>query len=604
MTTVNARKLIRLLALGATLCASCVFVAAQTPSPTPPSNPAQRDATRPPGSEQNSPTAPPGTPGGQNPQQNPNPPATNQEPPAPNFPKIEPRPLPPLPNMQRLGITGANGISLSLNDAIKRALQNNNDIEVARDDVRYSETVLRSLQGVYQPLFSITPQIDKRVTPQTSIFSGAVGGTTSSTVYTLSPSINKLFATGGGNYTLSFANSKTTTSATSSTLNPFYSSNLSLQFNQPLLRNRSIDANRHSIRVQKKRLEQSDADFRRKTIDIISQVQSAYWDLVFALRDQQIQLENLNLSRENLKRVEAQIAAGAAAPLARAEVQTELANRESTLLVAVQSVSTAENVLKQLILKDPSAPEWTAAVTPTDTPSFDLTPVNLDEALAEARKNRPELQSLRMQREINGLDLQYFKNQTRPQVDLQATVASTGLAGTSCDPVTNPRCTAPPPNLVGGYGKDLSNLGGFSTRNITVGVAIQFPLKNQTAQANLAGARIQKEQLDASVRSTEQVVEVDVRNAAQSVETSRRRVLTAREARANAELQLEGEQRLYSVGRSTTFILFQRENALANARDAELRAETDYNKALASLQRATSVTLRANNVTVETGVVP
>ena len=96
----------------------------------------------------------------------------------------------------------------------------------------------------------------------------------------------------------------------------------------------------------------------------------------------------------------------------------------------------------------------------------------------------------------------------------------------------------------------------------------------------------------------------DVRNAAQSVETSRRRVLTAREARANAELQLEGEQRLYSVGRSTTFLLFQRENALANARDAELRAETDYNKALAALQHATSTTLHANNVIVESRVAP
>ena len=92
------------------------------------------------------------------------------------------------------------------------------------------------------------------------------------------------------------------------------------------------------------------------------------------------------------------------------------------------------------------------------------------------------------------------------------------------------------------------------------------------------------------------MIEVDVRNSAQAVETARRRVLAAREARINAEAQLEGEQRLYQVGRSTTFLLFQRENALTNARNAELRAETDYNKALADLQRATSSTLRANNI--------
>ena len=118
--------------------------------------------------------------------------------------------------------------------------------------------------------------------------------------------------------------------------------------------------------------------------------------------------------------------------------------------------------------------------------------------------------------------------------------------------------------------------------------------------ASEAGARIQREQLETTLRSQDQVIEVDVRNAAQAVETARRRVLAAREARVNAEAQLEGEQRLYQVGRSTTFLLFQRENALTNARNAELRAETDYNKALADLQRATSTTLRANNIVFET----
>ena len=160
------------------------------------------------------------------------------------------------------------------------------------------------------------------------------------------------------------------------------------------------------------------------------------------------------------------------------------------------------------------------------------------------------------------------------------------------------------PRLIGGYGQTLRNLIGADTRNVTVGVAIQFPFKNKTAEANLAGARIQKEQLAASTRSQEQIIEVDVRNSAQAVESARLRVLSAREARINAETQLEGEQRLYQVGRSTTFFLFQRENALANARASELRAETDYNKALADLQRATSTTLRANNIVVGTPDVP
>ena len=658
MLILQPRQLVKILVLCAVLLVGRGVASAQTPAPAPTPaatpNAAQRDATRPPGSEQNQTVPPEARPNTQNPQappgsqQNPplappgtnvapqtpgqpvpqptqqptpvspteqptpvspteqvtTPPPANQEPSEPNLPPVQPRPLPPLPNLTRLGISSGNTVTLSLNDAIRRALQNNTDIEVSRNDVRFAETQLRSLEGIYEPIFTFTPQIDKRITPQQSIFSGATSaGTTSTTVYSLSPAISKAFSIGGGQYQLSFSNNKSITNATSSIFNPVYASNLGLTFTQPLLRNRSIDNNRHLIRVQKKRIEQSDADFRQKTIDVISQVQGAYWDLVFALRDQQIQLANVNLSRENLKQVEAQISAGAKAPLERAEVLTELANRESTLLTATQTVSIAENALKQLMLKDTTAPEWSAQVTPTDTPVFDTNPVNLNDAITEARKNRPDLQRLRMQHEINDLDMRFFKNQTKPQIDLQATFASTGLAGTSVpcvpDPVTGRGCPTPAPNLIGGYRQDITNVFGFDTRNITVGLAIQIPLKNKTAQANLAGARIQREQLEASVRATEQFAEVDVRNSAQAVESARLRVLSAREARANAEVQLEGEQRLYAVGRSTTFLLFQRENALANARDQELRAETDYNKALAGLQHATSTTLRANNVIVD-----
>ncbi len=679
MSSLQPRALFKMVSLSAFLLFGSYAVPAQTPAATPPPNPAQQDATRPPGRETQNPNIPPGTqqtappqapPGTQqppvqsppgnptvvpqprnpqtqdpltpNPQAPANPEASPvQEPQEPAFPTIEVKPLPPMPNLTRLGVTTDNTLVLSLNDAVKRALENNNDIEIARDDVRFAETQLRSLEGVYDPFLSFTPQIDKRVTPVQNIFAGGgTAGQVSTTTYSIAPTINKSFAKGGGDYQLSFSNSKNITSAANSTLNPFYSSNLALTFTQPLLRDRSIDNNRRQIRIQKKRLEQSDADFRLRTIDVITRVQQAYWELVFALRDQQNQLANLNLSRENLRRVEAQISVGTQAPLARAEVQTELANRESALLLAVQNVSIAENNLKQLVFKDSTIPEWSAQLTPSDSPRFDATPVNLNDALKEARENRPELRRLRLQNDINQIDLKYFKNQTKPQIDIQSTIATTGLAGNpaailpagtllpiiSGDPATDanaflldqiqdvqrragfpvamvPSVASPslaPSALIGGYGQTLKNLFNLNTYNVVVGVAIQIPLRNRTAEANLAGARIQGEQLQASIRSQDQVIEVDVRNAAQAVETSRRRVLAAREARANAEMQLEGEQRLYQVGRSTTFLLFQRENALTNARGAELRAETDYNKALADLQRATSTTLRVNNVMVDT----
>lgn len=684
-------------------------VAAQTTQPTPPpSNPVQRDATRTPGTQQRqtipdqarpvtpNPATPPGTvrpapaaPPGTTITAQPTPPVTNttvttpttttttpitsptpldsntvttdtntQEIREPVFPDRVARPMPPLPILTRVGIITDNTLTLTLNEAIRRALENNNDIEVARNDVRFAETTLRALNGIYDPVFNFTPQLNNIVESQQSTLGGSdTSGTVTQTNLTFDNSATKFFSTGGGRYETFFNNTRRTTNSTFNRLNPVYSSSLGVTFTQPLLRDRSIDSNRRNIRIQRKRLEQSDADFRRRTIDVIAQVQRAYWDLVFALRDQQNRLANLNLSRESLRRVEAQIAAGSIAPLERAEVQTELANRESDLLLASQNISVAENNLKALTLRDPLSQEWMAQIVPTDAPSTEATPVNLNDAMEEARTNRPELRRLHLQRDINDIDLQFYKNQTRPRIDIQSTLATTGLAGTPViasgafsdgtaippgtpdgqvpiifgDPNTNanafllgqinqiralqglpaaiipvvtPQTSTVPENLVGGYRRDLRNLFGFGTRNVVVGVAIQIPFRNRTAEADLAGARIQRTQLEASTRLQEQSVIVEVRNAVQSVETARQRVIAARAARENAELQLAGERRLYQAGRSTTFLLFQRENQLANARNLELRAETDYNIALADLQRATSTTLRANNVIVETPTVP
>lgn len=703
MSTYSVRRVIRSLALSTIITGACAAaVSAQTPTATPPtSTPAQRDATRPPGTQQNQPTppesrpttdptAPPGTqrrdptaPPGTNVPVRTTPPTTTRETPSttttpivsptpvptttegevtnpsipgqeirePNVPVEQPRPVPPLPDLTRLGVTSDNVMSLTLNDVIRLALENNNDIEVARNEVKFNETTLDSLEGIYDPVFTLNPQFSRLLQSQQNINSQSLNqsGIIAQNDFQTNTSLNKQFGRGGGNYEFFFNNNRGTSNISANQFSPVYSSSLGVTFTQPLWRNRSIDSNRRNIRIQRKRLEQSDADFRRSTIDVIAQVQRAYWDLVFALRDQQNRISNLNLTRENLRRVEAQISAGASAPLERAEVQTELATRESDLLLATQGVSIAENTLKLLILRDPQAPQWTAQLTPTDEPTFDAAPVNLNDALEEAKENRPELRRLRLQRDINDIDIQFFKNQTRPRIDLQTTVATTGLAGSPgslnstgtgtgqvplifgdpaldadaflldlinstrrslglvaiTPPLVNFGSTSTtPPNLIGGYGTALRNLFKLDTYNFVAGVTIQFPLRNQTAEANLAGVRIQRTQLEASTRAQEQTVILEVRNAAQAVETARRRVLSARSARENAELQLAGEQRLYQVGRSTTFLLFQRENTLVNARNQEVRAETDYNKALADLQRATSTTLRANNIVVETPTMP
>jgi outer membrane protein TolC len=521
-----------------------------------------------------------------------------------NDPLLTPRPLPvpPAPNLTRLGVGGGE-LPLTLNQAIRRALESNNDIEVSRDNVRLAETTLQSLEGVYDPLISFTPQFSDVVTPRVNSPGETVVVRTTpikQTTLSLSPSITKQFSTGGGQYQFFFNPLRGTANFTFSQLSPFYSASLGTAFTQPLLRNRSIDQFRHDIRVQRKVLSQSDSDFRLQVINVISQVQQAYWELVFSLRNEQNQLENVNLAREQLRMIEEQVSVGISATLERAQALTQIATAETALLSATQTVTTAENVLKQLILRNKSATEWSNRLKPTDEPALDAATVDLKDALADAFANRPELTRLRMQQDINRIDKQFFKNQTLPRVDLQTTAFTYGLAGD----LVPTRTGTPSANLVGGFGQALRNLGRFSTGTISVGATIQIPLRNRTAKANLAGARVQGEQLVATIQSQEQAVEVDVRNALQAVDITKRQVDTARAASKSAEIQLAGELKRYQAGMSTTFLIFQFEDQLVTARTAEIRAEANYNQALANLQRATSITLRANGVSIDNPKTP
>ncbi len=538
----------------------------------------------------------------------------------------------------RVGVQASQTMPFSLNEAIRKALENNNDIEVARDEVRFQEMQLRSLLGAYDPTFSVTPTFSR----------SSSTGSDGSNDFRLNAGFDKLLERGGGSINSFFNNSQTgrnsqnntvfnQTASLGSSSSTTFSSNLGVTYTQPLFRNFAVDNTRRQIRIQRKRLQQSDADFRRQSIAIISEVQRSYWDLVFALRDQQNRLANLNLARESLRQIEAKIQAGVSAPLSRAEVATELANRESDVLLATQQVSITENNLKTLLLRDATAPEWSQSFVPTDKPVYSDEPIIVEDAIKDAMDNRPELTRLRFQKEINSIDINYFKNQTKPRIDLVSSFSLGGLslsgqnvsAGTTVPLIFgNPNTNADvlllnglneargrlglseivpnqiavqtlPNFLSGGTSQSLRNLFRSDAPNYSVGVTVQFPFRNRTAKANLAGARIQDQQTDAQTRAQEQTVVAEVRNAVQAVETARLRVLTSRRARENAEIQLEGERKLFEVGRSTTFLLFQRENALTNARNAEIRSETDYNKSLSDLQRSTSTTFRLNNIEIE-----
>jgi HAE1 family hydrophobic/amphiphilic exporter-1 len=151
---------------------------------------------------------------------------------------------------------------------------------------------------------------------------------------------------------------------------------------------------------------------------------------------------------------------------------------------------------------------------------------------------------------------------------------------------------------LGGFGQSLSNLTANRYSNFRVGVQLNLPIRNRTAEAQLGRSLVDARRIQTQREQLEQLIQVDVRNALQIVRTAQSRLYAAAAARNASEQQYTSEQRRFDAGQSTLFLVLERQTALTTARGNELRAQTDLNKAIAELQRATGNSMQANNVVV------
>ena len=154
------------------------------------------------------------------------------------------------------------------------------------------------------------------------------------------------------------------------------------------------------------------------------------------------------------------------------------------------------------------------------------------------------------------------------------------------------------PDLIGGFGQSVENLLSNRFTNFKVGVQISLPLRNRTAEANLGRSLVEAERIGTQREQLEQTIQVDVRNALQSVRSSEARLRAAVATREANEQQFASEQRKLDAGQSTVFLVLQRQTDLTESRSQELRAQTDLNKAIADLQRATGNALNVNSIVV------
>jgi len=521
-------------------------------------------------------------------------------------PITQPLALSPDVPPDRVGVDINQRQAFTLQDAIAMALRNNLDIESSRQAVQISQYNLFSLYGFYDVTSGADIGYRRAISPTASALGGAGNsGTVSNNSLFYNFTTSQQIQRTGGNYLIEFDNSRADTSNSFNQLNPSYNTNLTFTFTQPLMRDFSIDQTRRSIRLAKKSLDLSDSQFRQQVIDIINLVQRAYWDLVFAIRNEQIARQAVELTRTQLDNNRRMVEAGTLAPIELRSTEAQLEQSKGDVILALQSITIAENTLKGLLLKDPNDKVWSSVIDPTDEPQFGQVTFNLQEASSLALRNRPELDQMRLQVEQKEIDISFFKNQIKPQVDFIGLYTNTGLSGTPSDAMTIGPDGTPipiseiiPSRFQGGYFRSLNNLFGQDFRTFQVGVRLSFPWRNRTAEGNLGRSLAEQRQLDARQRQLVQNISIEVRNALQAVEAARQRFEAERASAIAAEAQYKGEQERFRAGLSTNFFVLQRQTDLSNAKGREVRALTDYNKALADLQRVTGMTLVSNNVQV------
>ncbi len=527
------------------------------------------------------------------------------------------------PAAPRVGVDESRPLALALFDAVKMALEQNREIEVERINVRQAEYDLFAARGATDISLGASSFYEHKNVPVGSVLAGGPNGSLTTKSLNYDFTAQQLLPT-GAQWLAGFTNSRADSNSVFASLNPQYTTALNIQIRQPVLRNFSIDDARRRIRIASRALDLSDSQFRQKAIDIIARVQRSYWDLVFALRDVQIQRQSVELAKTQLGRNKRMVNEGTLAPIELVSVEAELEKRSENVLTAIETVTRAENALKQLVLGDRESGVWNQPIIPTEAPDLRAVSYALTDAVASASANRPELAQNNLKQEVNKIDVKYFGSQTKPQVDLIASYTSTGLSGSpllignpftatttllvervnalsglaGIPPVAIPPSSPLPGFLLGGYGQSLSNLFSNDFRTFRFGVAFSFPVKNRAAEGQLGRALAEGRKIGAQRKTLEQTIEVEVRNAVQAVETGRLRVETARASREAAEKQSESEQRRFQAGLSTTYFVLERQNDLSAAQGRELKAMTDYSKAVSELQRVMGTTLTTANVEV------
>lgn len=472
---------------------------------------------------------------------------------------------------------GTNSVrSLTIQECIERALANNLEIKVERINPGIARWGVVGEQGAFDPALSGTVNYEDATEPLTPERATALGITSlkQQQLQTQLGLGGKLPT--GTQYGLTGFDTRT---AGSLTTNFVHTGSSSITVTQPLLKNFGLSANTAGIRVARKTRDIAVQNFVLQVINTVSDVNNAYYELIFAIEDHKAKVEDLNRAKELLAENRKRVQIGVMSPLDVTQAEAGVAEREESVIVTERAIKDRENALKRLIAQDVMELRGESLV-PFDYPVVEMVETDAARSIRTALESRPDFLAARHELDRQNILVKFNRNQLWPQIDLQGSYGLNGRGDT-------------------GFGSFADNLASGDNPAWSVGVVVTLPLGNRQARANYHTARLTAEQALLNLKRLEQDIVVEVDNVVGRVQTNLKRMDATRAASRLAEESLKAEEHKLRAGTSTSFLVLQAQSQLAAARSAEIRARADYGESLVGLARAEGATLRRHNIMLD-----
>jgi len=448
---------------------------------------------------------------------------------------------------------------------------------------------------------------NKTSVPQNSTFLPGLRSL-NSTTYDTDVSLQKGFLT-GATASIGWDNLHQNVNSPLLTYNPSITSSAFVSVTQPLLRGFGIGVNNRYIRITKNNRQVADFVFQQQVMSTVSAVSRLYWDLASLTEDVQVRREALDSAQQLLKDNQEAVTEGTMAPIDVTRAKAEVARRQRDLSVSQTLVRQQGEILKDYLSKsdfEHSLGEIEVVVTDhvVVPPAEPITP--MPELTAEAFKNRPDLAQARLQLENSQISLKGSKSALLPELDVFASVQNNSLIGDRNVLANNPALTGSTPLgavitdplFLGGFGDGLGQLANHNFPNYQAGLQLSIPLSNRAGRADVARDQLQTRQQEIRLRQLEKRVKLEITNAVLAVQQARSSYEAAVQERVLQQQTIESEKEKLDVGASTTYLVIQYQGDLAQAKSAEISAQSDYMKARTALERALGTILTANHVSL------